>query len=1178
MNRTSIHSKSLLFMPVLVASVILLGLAPTFVYSQISAGSIQGVVKDSTGAVVSGAGVTVVNVNTQLTRNDTTNASGLFSFNGLPIGQYQLTVQAKGFSKYSESIELLVGAHLEREIGLTVGSEATTVEVAGGTVAEVNIVNQEVSSVVNSTEMAELPTLTRDPYDLVATAGNAQQDSQAGFGDGRGVGYSLNGQRSASTGIMLDGAENVDQFSATEGQTVPLDSVEEFRVVTNGMTSEYGRASGGVVNVATKSGTNTFHGTAYEYNRVSALSSNTFNNADNDEPRGEFTRNQFGFSLGGPVVKNKLFFFENSEWIRVRSSAPQTAYVADPALIAASALGTQTYFSQLGTPRPGLTVLGTPITVSQLFTDGITPGPLLTVYGGPSCSASNNYANCPTPAFDLVSWKAATDAGGGAPENTLETVARVDFNLSDKTQLFARYSYYGESDFVGYVSTSPYVGYDTGQTNKDNAFLLSLTHSFTKNLLTNARLVFTRLNNLQPLGTQPAAPALTISTAYAGSIGGTSVDYPGIGGGGGLPFGGPQNLAQFYDDLSWVHGKHTLRFGGQYIYTQDNRTFGAYEEPSESLSSQSGGYTEAFDNFLAGQLDSFEGAINPQGQYPGGTVNLPVGPPSFSRSNIYNDLAFYGQDTWKVTSRFTLDLGLRWEYYGVQHNKNQNLDSNFYPATGANVFEGIASGTVQIAPKSPVGGLWAPQKHNFGPRIGFAYDLLGNGKTSLRGGYGIAYERNFNNVTYNVIQNPPNYGVVSVQAANLNLTSLPIYTSVAGPLEGASGSVTLPPVELRYVDNHIKTAYTEQWNLGLEHELGRSLVFDLGYNGARGIHQYSISNVNDDYFAPEYLGITTNAYDTLNTQYTNINARGSKGDSYYHALVATLRGKLKFATLNANYTWSHSIDTLSSTFSDEVANNGLGYTDPFLPAVDKGTSDYDARHRIALSAVVPLPFYKNSSNKLLKEVAGGWQFAPIYTYHSGNPFTVFDCAYSQAYYNCPRADLVPGYAVPKGGSAGQDIGGNLFNYIVVPASVPTAPDGGANEYTGPPTIPGTNTPFPAPDSALPTCTGLFGQGCAYPSNMVGRNSFVGPGNWNLNFGAYKEFPLTERVKLQFRSEFYDLTNHKNFYLLGFGFGGADAPFQPTNSDGFPIIQAKKGGFGYSADDHRNIQFALKLIF
>jgi hypothetical protein len=417
-----------------------------------------------------------------------------------------------------------------------------------------------------------------------------------------------------------------------------------------------------------------------------------------------------------------------------------------------------------------------------------------------------------------------------------------------------------------------------------------------------------------------------------------------------------------------------------------------------------------------------------------------------------------------------------------------------------------------------------------------------------------------------------------VQAANLNLTSLPIYTSVAGPLEGASGSVTLPPVELRYVDNHIKTAYTEQWNLGLEHELDRNLVFDLGYNGARGIHQYSISNVNDDYFAPEYLGITTNAYDTLNTQYTNINARGSQGDSYYHALVATLRGKLKFATLNANYTWSHSIDTLSSTFSDEVANNGLGYTDPFLPAVDKGTSDYDARHRFALSAVVPLPFYKNSSNKLLKEVAGGWQFAPIYTYHSGNPFTVFDCAYSQAYYNCPRADLVPGYAVPRGGSAGQDIGGNLFNYMVIPASVPTAPDGGANEYTGPPTIPGTNTPFPAPDSALPTCTGLFGQGCAYPSNMVGRNSFVGPGNWNLNFGAYKEFPLTERVKLQFRSEFYDLTNHKNFYLLGFGFGGADAPFQPTNADGFPIIQAKKGGFGYSVDDHRNIQFALKLIF
>ncbi|MFY9645350.1 MAG: carboxypeptidase regulatory-like domain-containing protein [Terriglobales bacterium] len=1176
MNEVSLHNSPSLLTRTLLASVILLSLAST-VYGQISAGSIQGTVKDPSGAVVSGATVTIVKIDTQFTRNETTNANGLFSFNALSIGEYRLTVQARGFSIFSESFELLVGSHLDQEIGLSVGSEATTVEVTSGGSAAVNTVNQEVSSVVNSAEIAEFPTLTRDPYDLVATAGNAQQDSQAGLGDSRGVGYSLNGQRSASTNIMLDGADNVNEFDTSVGQTVPLDSVEEFRVVTNGMTAEYGRASGGVVNVATKAGSNAFHGTAYEYNRVSALATNTFNNAAFGEPRGGFTRNQFGFSVGGPVVKNKLFFFENSEWIRVRSSAPQTAAVPDPALIAASAPATQTFFSQLGTLRPGLSVLGSPITVTQLFADGITPGPLLTAYGGPNCSAADSYANCPAPAFDNVTWNAATDDGAQAPQNTLETVARVDYNLSDKTQLFARYSYYGESDFAGYVNTSPYSGYDTGQTYRDNAFLLSLTHSFTNNVLTNVRLVFTRLNNLQPLGTRPAVPSLNISLSSIGSIGGTSVAFPGIGGGGGLPFGGPQNLAQFYDDVSWVHRKHTFRFGGQYIYTQDNRAFGAYEEPEEALASESGGYTEAFDNFLAGQIDSFQGAINPQGVYPGGTVTLPVGPPSFSRSNIYNDLAFYGQDTWKVTSRLTLDLGLRWEYYGVQHNKNANLDSNFYPASGDNIFENIALGTVQVAPKSPIGGLWAPQKHNFGPRIGFAYDLFGNGKTSLRGGYGIAYERNFNNVTYNVIQNPPAQGVVSVQAANLGLPFLPIYTSIAGPLSGSTGTVTLPPVELRYLDNHIKTAYTEQWNLGFERELDRNLVFDLGYSGARGIHQYSISNINDSYFAPEYLG-TDNAPYTLNTQYTNINKRGSEGDSYYHALVATVRGKLKFATLNANYTWSHSIDTLSSTFSDEVATNGLGYTDPFSPATDRGTSDYDARHRIALSAVVPLPFYKNSSNKALQETAGGWQFAPIFTYHTGNPFTLYDCEYSQAYYNCPRAEVVPGSVVPKSGSAGQYDGNNLFDYLTVPASTPSSPDGGAYEYAGPTLIPGTTTPFPVQDSALPTCTGLGHQGCSYPSNMLGRNSFVGPGNWNLNFGAYKEFQVTERTKLQFRSEFYDLTNHKNFYVYGFGFGGADAPFQPTNPEGYPIVQAKKGGFGNSFDDHRNIQFALKLIF
>jgi len=1187
----------------LIAITVILGLTAS-AFGQVASGSIQGTVKDSSGALVAGATVTVVNVDTQFTRTAATDNNGLFAFVALPLGQYKLTVQAKGFANHSENIQVTVGSRLEREISLNVGTTATTVEVLGGGAISVNTINQEVSSVVSANEVSQLPTLTRNPYDLVATASNAQQDSQAGVGDARGAGYSINGQRSASTSILLDGAENVDLFTAAVGQTVPQDSVQEFRVISNGLTAEYGRASGGVVNVATKSGTNNFHGSAYEYNRVAALASNTYNNAANGVDKAGFTRNQFGFSIGGPIKKNKLFFFDNTEWIRVRSSAPQITLVPDPAFIAASDAATQDFFSTYGTLRADLKQIDT-IDVSQL---DFTPGPLLTAYDG--------------TVFDKVTYNAPSDAGGGAPQNTLMTVARVDFNITDKTQLFGRYSYFNEKDFAGYVITSPYAGYETGQTNVDNAFLISLTHAFTTNVLSNTRAIFTRLNGpTQPLGQNAVGPTLYTSNAVVGRVSGNLIAFPGYSEytpGNSIPFGGPQNLFQVYHDQSFVHGRHTFRFGVQYIYTQDNRMFGAYEGAVEALSS-SPSKTVAFENFLSGQLSRFQAAVYPQGKYPclhddagnviadpSCTVTLPVGAPSFSRSNLYNDWAFYGQDSWKVTPRLTLNVGLRWEYYGVQHNKNQNLDSNFYYGTGTTIFDQIRNGSVQVAPKSSVGTLWKPEKGNFGPRIGFAYDVFGDGKTSLRGGYGIAYERNFGNVTFNVIQNPPNYAVLSVSAADAGLPFLPIYTDNAGPLAGSGGSKLLPAVSLRHVSQNIKTAYTEQWNLGLERELRPGLVASLGYNGARGLHQYSISNINEPGFAQVYLGDTSfldgPGNFRLNSQYTNINNRGSVGDSYYHGLVGELHGRMKDVQFNASYSWSHSIDTLSSTFSDEVANNGLGYLDPFDTRLDKGSSDYDARHRISLSAVVPLPFYKNSSNKLAQHTLGGWQLAPIFTYHSGYPFTVFDCMYGYSPYNCPRAFLASGQAVSKTGKAGKDNGGNSFDYLAVPAAMPNwantndasdYPQPGADEYTGPAVVTGTDIAFPLSDtwtdldgvdhpittaSNLPTCTGLNGQGCSFPSNMVRRNSFIGPGVWYLNFGVYKDFKLTERFNLQFRGEFFNLTNHKNFFVLGFGQGGAEINSVPTDASGYPIIQAKKGGFGNPFDDHRNIQLALKLTF
>ncbi len=574
----------------------------------------------------------------------------------------------------------------------------------------------------------------------------------------------------------------------TVGQQVPLDSVQEFSIVSSSFTAENGRASGGVVNLVTKGGTNSFHGSAYEFNRVSALASNGFNDNAQGIPRGVFTRNQFGYSIGGPAIKDKLFFFNNTEWIRVRSTSQLTALVPTPQLIAASAPITQQYFSTNGALKVSPN--------GRVYTKNDIPN---------LCNATGPCANLAgtTPVWATVNYPVPTDAGAGSPQNQYQTVSRVDFNLSPSTTIYGRYALQSVNLFPGTVNNSPFSGYDTGETDFNNNMLLSMTHTFTPRFVSQSKMVFNRLNQVQPLGDSANKTTLYLSSgSVASKILGINVALPGYNAytlGSAIPFGGPQNLGQVFQDMSYVKGRHTLRFGGSYYYIRDNRAFGAYEEAVEQLGNS---LKTGMDNFLSGKLLTFQAAVYPQGKFPGQTLTLPVGPPDFTRSNRYHDFAFYGQDSWRVTPRVTLNLGLRWEYFGVQHNKDPLKDSNFYLGTGSTIQDQFKNGTVQLAPNSPVGGLWNPYYKAFAPRLGFAWDVFGNGKTSLRAGYGISYDRNFGNVTYNVIQNPPNYAVIQVGAADVG-GNLPISLAQAGPLAGNVGTKVLPPVSLRAVDQNI---------------------------------------------------------------------------------------------------------------------------------------------------------------------------------------------------------------------------------------------------------------------------------------------------------------------------------------------------------------------------------------
>jgi Carboxypeptidase regulatory-like domain len=1191
------------------------------VFAQAETGTISGTVTDSTGSVVPNAKIEIRSVSTGAERSTVTDDRGFYRVSNLLPGLYSVVAQAPNLTKMEIRAEVTVGGHREVNFQLTVGLTTTVIEVVGEGGVQTNTETATLGTVIDNQQIQELPTLNRNPYTFAQYVGTASD----GDPSGRGVGVAFNGLRSAGTNILLDGTANNNEFTAAVGQPIPLDSVQEYSVLTNNFTAEYGRASSAVVNLATKSGTNEFHGSAYEYNRVSAMSTQDFYDKANGNPKQHFTRNQFGGAVGGPIKKDKLFFFANGEWNRIRSASQQTDYVMDPAFVALAGSATQSYFSSLGKLRANARVLST-VPFDPKYCTGADQGTAAynTAHGFATCAA----VPAGTPFLDKVNYSVPADAGAGNPTNQALVVGRVDWNISEKTQLYGRYALDKDDRFSGVVSNSAYTGYDTGQNIIDNNFLLSVTHIFSPRWTMQNKVVFNRLNDFQPLGAAAVSPGLYFNPTSTTFFQGTSVMLPGylsLTPGNGIPFGGPQNFLQYYQDWSHLMGRHTLRFGGSYDYQRDNRTFGAYETPVGSFSTAGGIADASLNRFLGGYWGQFQGAIYPQGHYPcafssvagigcvdntttpptphpEGNVTTPVSQPVFARSNRYHEFAGYLIDSWKVNSRLVLNLGLRYEYFGVQHNKNDQLDSNYYfSGGGSNEFQQIRNGAVLLAPDSPLGELWSPSDTNFAPKVGFAYDVSGNGKTVVRGGYSIAYERNFGNVTFNVIQNPPNYAVVSLQdGIDVSTGGLVVTNNPAGPLSGSGTVKALPKVSLRAVDPNIKQSYAHLYSLTLEHELRHNLLFGLDYSGSRGENLYDIANINRagqgnvsladpctsvssvdpvnsvTYTIPAYpcansvkfndgtakgFTVSKNQLTRLRTtQYTNINFRGSNGISRYNALVARVQMN-SFAktglTLNANYTYGHTLDELSDTFSGSVNQQNLGYLDAFNPGVDYGNSYLDTRHRFTAAAIWDVPFAK-STHGYVKQIADGWTVAPLMVFETGFPFSIYDCSH---------AVTVCMYAVNANGGINRSAPSSLImtgkpdNFVYIPLYTNT-------DATGKPT-PSSVALFDS--SYVNPIAGISDFG-PYPAAMNARNAFRGPGYWNLDFGIYKLFFLSERFRLQFRGELYNAFNHANLYVQS----------GDNNVSSISFVDAARGYnpqlTNPTVGSFRTVQLALRLMF
>ncbi len=1153
-------------------------------WAQGGAGDLTGVVYDQTGAVVPQAKVTLTNTATGVVRNTETGDAGVYRFVGLPVvGTYKLKVEVSGFKTYEVgNIVVSVARVTTTDVHLEVGAAAATVTVEAG--AElVQTRESQLSELVDRRVWESIPLETRNQNTFINLLSGVVPDD---FG-GTTRGAAVNGMRPGTGNFLVEGFDNNDQGQGGRGArtaaggitSISPEAIQEYRVVTNGYAAEYGKGGGFINDMVLRSGTNNWHGSLFEYNRVQALAANSFfSNQAGLQDR--LVRNQYGGSLGGPIIKDRAFIYGSYEGHLRRASTPATGTVMTQAFLDFVRNGQFRTFIE--TSPNGIcnnaTLLANVTSNFGIPTPAAAPCPGAFAGSGNTGPIFNGLLSAAATAFPLASASATGQSSAGrgpwtglgvvypvpvyAQASALRSVQfnehrvsiKSDNHLSSKDQLNYTLlwedadnfdSLYGGYGTFGVPYSSPGGSVLTG---------ITWTRTFTPTVLNTTKFSYLRhvANFPNTPGFENTPQVITAFDSLASSFGNGS----------NLPQFFTENLFQLQNHTSVVKGNHTFKVGGEYRRTRNGSSFSAFKNGAFAFHAvedllTDGLFSDAADLFLYGA--PYYGAI----YYAGAAIDpsrctTPTGgcpEPEYYRGYRANEISWYFQDDWKIHRRLSLNVGLRWEYFGPPHNFRKGLDSNFYfgnsgsllpaPAPSANPF--FPANNPWIARE--VSGrfeqrdenIWQKDMNNFAPRFGFAYDVFGNQKWVLRGSYGVYFDRMWNNLFENIRFNAPfhSFSYVFYQPVSTGIYSVPFAQSSRNLFSPGGASP-------RHMDENLATAYSQQFHLTGQWQFAKDYVVELGYVGTLGNKLTGVLNLNT------FNGRTRGGGSARpNGTITNDNFRTTAFRSNYHSFQAVVRKNFSNGLqFNANYTWSHAIDYVSDAFNNgRACATCLRPIDNFNWMLDRGSADFDIRHRVVLSYFYDLPWMKD--NRWL----GGWSFSGITSLQTGVPMILFDSSSGSD----ANAD---GHFTDRPIFNGSGNINNIVNNSVSPA------DGYVTLASFTRLRSATNCP-----SGLPNGGRIIGTPATatqwWCNSDLGRGVLRAPGFVNFDFGVHKKFKLTEAIKMTFQANFFNIFNHPNF---GVPVGDLN---DPTN---FGKSTFTIGGAGTGGSGARVTQLALRIDF